>query len=72
MPLKSGSSKETISKNIATEMSHGKPQRQSIAIAMHKAGVAKPKDSKDVKSTLDALMQRVNDLAKKHGMKDNY
>ena len=33
MPLKSGSSKETISKNIKTEMKAGKPQKQSVAIA---------------------------------------
>jgi hypothetical protein len=37
MPLKSGKSKETISKNISTEMHHGKPKAQSIAIALNKA-----------------------------------
>jgi hypothetical protein len=41
MPLKAGSSKETISENIRTEMHHGKPQKQAIAIAMRKAGVPK-------------------------------
>ena len=41
MPLKQGSSKEVISKNIATEMHHGKPQSQAIAIAMSKAGKKK-------------------------------
>lgn len=42
MPLEQGSSKEAISHNIATEMEHGKPQKQAVAIAMHAAGVPKP------------------------------
>lgn len=42
MPLEQGSSRETISKNIATEMQHGKPQKQAIAIAMREADVPKP------------------------------
>jgi hypothetical protein len=41
MPLKSGSSKATISANIKTEMKAGKPQKQAIAIAMRKAGKSK-------------------------------
>lgn len=69
MPLQKGSSREVISKNIKTEMAHGKPQKQAIAIAMRTAGVAKPKD---MKSTLDDMVKRVNDLACKYGMKDNY
>ena len=32
MPLKSGSSKKTISKNIATEVRAGKPVKQAAAI----------------------------------------
>ena len=33
MPLKKGYSKRTISKNIATEIRAGRPQKQAIAIA---------------------------------------
>ena len=37
LPLKKGYSKETISKNIKTEMKHGKKQRQAVAIALDTA-----------------------------------
>ena len=43
MPLKSGSSKKVISENIRTEMHHGRSQKQSIAIAMSKAGKSRKK-----------------------------
>lgn len=43
MPLKKGSSKAVVSANIKTEMAHGKPQKQAIAIALSKASKSKRK-----------------------------
>jgi hypothetical protein len=37
MPLKRGSSKATISKNIAAERRAGKPEKQAVAIAESEA-----------------------------------
>jgi hypothetical protein len=33
MPLEKGKSKKAFSKNVATEMKAGKPQKQAVAIA---------------------------------------
>jgi hypothetical protein len=46
MPLKKGKSKKVIGSNIKTEMAHGKPQKQAIAIALNtarKSGAKIPK-----------------------------
>ena len=43
MSLSKGRSKKAISSNIKTEMDHGKPQKQAVAIAMHVAGKKKGK-----------------------------
>lgn len=54
MPLKSGSSNKVVSSNIKTEIAHGKPQKQAVAIAMSKAGKSKrhPDDAGNMKEYL--------------------
>lgn len=44
MPLASGSSKKTISKNIGKLIAEGYPNRQAAAISYEKAGKSKKKD----------------------------
>lgn len=43
MPLMKGKSKKVISRNIATEVRAGRPQKQAIAIAYSVAGKSKKK-----------------------------
>jgi hypothetical protein len=48
MPLKKGTSKQTVSHNIKTETKHGKPHKQAVAIALNqarKSGAKIPKKS---------------------------
>lgn len=46
MALKRGYSKKSISSNIATEMKHGKSQKQAVAIALDIARKAHKKAHK--------------------------
>jgi hypothetical protein len=48
MPLKKGSSKKTISKNIATEINAGKEPEQAAAIAYSKAGKSRKDRLRDI------------------------
>ena len=43
MPLKSGRSKQAIASNIKELIASGKSQKQSVAIAMNKAGMSAPR-----------------------------
>lgn len=47
MPLKKSASKKAFSANVKTEMAHGKPQKQAVAIAYSvKRKAAAPKKGK--------------------------
>ena len=48
MPLNYGKIKKAFSENVKTEMAHGKPQKQAVAIAYSVQRKGKPK-SKSLK-----------------------
>ena len=48
MPLKRGTSRETVSRNIKTETKHSRPHKQAVTIALNqarKSGAKIPKKS---------------------------
>lgn len=53
MPLKKGTSKETISQNIEEMKAHGHSQEQSVAAALH---TAHPQGGKDGISGVDGVL----------------
>lgn len=60
MPLASGSSREAFSKNVATEVAAGKPQKQAVAIAY----------AQERKSDVEVLRECADALDTLHGRMD--
>lgn len=69
MPLKRGRSAKVIAHNIRTEMHHGKPHKQAVAIAMHEA--LKPKKHKmgGVEHLLKMVSHKKRHARKRHAKK---
>jgi hypothetical protein len=64
MPLASGSSKEAIGQNIATERHAGKPEKQAIAIAYSEAGKSRKDTMGQVLKDCMALSDRFDKFMK--------
>lgn len=60
MPLEQGSSRETVSSNIKTEMEHGKPQAQAVAIALKEAGLSNQDAVAPVGCSIDEVARPAN------------
>ncbi len=66
MPLYKG--KKNIGRNIKTEMAHGKPRKQSIAIAMSVAGMSKKKKKTMKKNKMMMREAEMRRMEKKLGV----
>jgi hypothetical protein len=64
MPLKSGSSQETIGDNISELEHSGKKHKQAIAIALNKAGKSKNQSSEETKK--ESYDDKINAYLKKY------
>ena len=53
MPLEKSTSKKAFGKNIETEMHHGKPQKQAVAIAYSEKREAQKHKGRSVRKVLD-------------------
>ena len=68
MPLRRGSSRKVVSENIRTEIAHGKPQKQAVAIALNEARRTKGKAMKGQPAkTKKSIKKAVNPI---HGTFD--
>lgn len=70
MPLKSGSSQDTISKNISELEHSGKDHKKAIAIALNKAGKSKNQSSEDLKR--ESYDDKINAYLKKYIFEDKF
>lgn len=64
MPLIKSDSKEAISKNIAIERAHGKPEKQAVAIAEQTARDAKKSHNSSPKSQEATLADSLCNIIK--------
>jgi hypothetical protein len=61
MPLKPGSSRETVSDNIRTMRDEDKPQDQAVAIALKKAGLSN-QDTSAMREMASAYRQNLKEV----------